>query len=57
MVALYYGYDKKFMVRNSNENIKLALKIVAIVTLILSLIGAVRSMYRQVKIIFFNNSI
>lgn len=56
IASLYYGYDKKFMVRNSNGNIQLALKIVAIVTGIFSLTGAVQSMYRQVKIIFFNNS-
>lgn len=56
MVALYYGYEKKFMVRNSNENVQMALKLIAIVTVAFSLTGAMRSMYRQVKLIFFNNS-
>lgn len=57
IVALYYGYEKKFMVRNSNRNVQTALKAVAIVTVVFTLVGPMRSMYRQVKIIFFNNSI
>ncbi|KAG4067564.1 hypothetical protein HA402_005336 [Bradysia odoriphaga] len=57
IVSLYYGYEKKFMVRNSNKDVQMALKVVAIVTIIFSLTGPMQSMYRQVKIILFNNSI
>lgn len=55
LVSLYYGYDKKFMRTNSDVNIRFTLKIIAVVCVIFSLIGAFQSLCRQMKIIFGNN--
>lgn len=56
LVALYFGYDKKFMQAKSNENIRFYLKLIAVSTAIFSLIGAVQSIYRQVKTMSANRN-
>lgn len=43
MVSLWFGYDKKFMEQNSREDIRMWLQALAIITIVLSLIGAVRA--------------
>ncbi|XP_055300560.1 transmembrane reductase CYB561D2-like isoform X2 [Sitodiplosis mosellana] len=54
MVALYFGYDKGFMEKNSREDIRMWLQALAIITIILSLIGALRSTLKFTRAVFFN---
>lgn len=44
MVALFFGFDKKYMIKNSQEDIRMWLQAVAIITIILSLVGALKKM-------------
>lgn len=53
MVALYYGYDKGFMRGNSRADIRMWLQALAIITIFLSLIGALRSSLNLVRVAFF----
>lgn len=53
MVALYYGYDKGFMVQNARDDIRIWLQTLAITTIILSLIGALRSTLKFTRALFF----
>ncbi|KAJ6639627.1 hypothetical protein Bhyg_12374, partial [Pseudolycoriella hygida] len=46
LVALFFGYDKKFMIARSDEYIRFYLQVIAITTAILSLLGAIQSLYR-----------
>ncbi|KAG4078224.1 hypothetical protein HA402_011296 [Bradysia odoriphaga] len=55
LVALYYGYDKKFMQANSDGQIRLCLQLIAGSTAIFSLIGALQSFYRGARTILTNN--
>lgn len=55
LVALCYGYDKKFMQANSDENIRFYLQIIAVSTAIFSLIGALQSLFLKIKAIFLDN--
>lgn len=52
MVSLIYGYDTGRVIRNSTPGIRMGLKIAGGLTTALSLIGAARSMYGQVKGMF-----
>lgn len=52
MVALYYGYDKGFMQENSREDIRKCLQAFAIISILLSLIGAIRSLMNQSRVAF-----
>lgn len=54
MVALNYGYDKGFMRENSRDDIRMWLQAFAIITILLSLIGALRSTLKFTRAIFFN---
>lgn len=49
MTALYYGYDKSFMVKRSNEYTRKLLQGIAISTIIWSLIGAVRALLNHLR--------
>lgn len=49
MVTLYHGYEKGFLRRNSTDEIRMWLKALAIITIVLSLLGALRTFYNQVK--------
>lgn len=58
LVALCYGYDKKFMQANSDEQIRLWLQLIAGSTALFSLIGALQSFYlaaRSVLRTIWNN--
>lgn len=52
MTALYFGYDKGYMKTRSRDDIRMWLQIVAIITIVLSLVGALRSLYRQFRATF-----
>lgn len=52
MVALYFGYDKKYMIHNSREDIRMWLQALAVITIVLSLIGALRTLLNQMRILF-----
>lgn len=52
MTALYFGYDKNFMKKNSREDIRMWLQILAIITIILSLVGALRTLMNQIRVVF-----
>lgn len=47
MVALYYGYERKFMIRNSTPEAATFMAWLTIITLILSSVGALRSLIQQ----------
>lgn len=49
MVTLYHGYDKKYMIKNSREDIRMWLQAAAIATIVLSTIGALRTFYVQIR--------
>lgn len=51
MVSLVYGYQKNTVRKNSTEDIRLGLLIITSITTILSLIGAVKTVFQQIKII------
>ncbi|CAO1344119.1 unnamed protein product [Diamesa hyperborea] len=51
MVSLIYGYKKNTVKRNSTDDIRLGLTIFAIITTILSLVGAIKTVFQQVKIV------
>lgn len=52
MIALYFGYDKGFMKENSRDDIRMWLQALAIITILLSLIGALRSTLKFIRAIF-----
>lgn len=54
MVTLFYGYDKGFMKENSRDDIRMWLQALAIITIVLSLIGALRSTLKFTRIVSFN---
>lgn len=54
MVSLYLGYDKNYMIKNSREDIRMWLQAIAIITIILTLIGALRSALNFIRILFTN---
>lgn len=54
MVTLYFGYDKRFMQANSRADIRMWLQAAAIITILLTLIGALRSILKFVRTVFFN---
>lgn len=47
MITLYFGYDKSYMKENSREDIRLWLQALAIITIVLTLIGASRAALRH----------
>lgn len=49
MTALYFGYDKGFMVKKSSEYMRKILQGIAISTIILSLIGAFRALFNHIR--------
>ncbi|XP_055300562.1 transmembrane reductase CYB561D2-like [Sitodiplosis mosellana] len=49
MIALFIGYDKGYMKKNSSDEIRLGLQILAIITVILSLIGAWRTAINHIR--------
>lgn len=51
MVSLYYGYDCGNMVVFSRPDIRMAMQVLAILTILLSLIGALRSLLNQSRTI------
>lgn len=51
MVALFFGYDRKYMIKNSQEGVRMWLQALAIITIILSLIGAMRTLKHYTKTI------
>lgn len=53
MTALYYGYDKGFMRRAATNDIRMWLQALAIITIVLSLIGALRSTLKFTRVVFF----
>ncbi|XP_031624356.1 cytochrome b561 domain-containing protein 2-like [Contarinia nasturtii] len=53
MTSLYFGYDKGFMKLNSREDIRLWLQALAIITILLSLVGAIRSSLHLIRVAFF----
>lgn len=52
MTSLILGYDKGYMEKNSREDIRMLLKIFAIITISLTLIGAFRSAINFIRIAF-----
>lgn len=54
MTCLYYGYDKNYMKFNSRPDIRMWLQALTIITILLSLIGALRSTLNFVRSIFNN---
>lgn len=48
MVALYFGYDKGTIIRSTSEEMRMWLKAFVIITIILSLIGALRALFNHV---------
>lgn len=52
MTTLYFGYDKRYMIKNSREDVRMWLQALVVITIALSLIGAVRSLVNQVRIVF-----
>lgn len=52
MTALHFGYDRKYMIKNSREDIRMWLQIFAIITIVLSIVGALRSLLKQLRIVF-----
>lgn len=52
MTALHFGYDRKYMIKNSREDIRMWLQIFAIITIVLSLVGALRTLFNQLRVIF-----
>lgn len=53
MVSLWFGYDKGWMRANSRADIRMWLQAVAIITILLSLIGALRANLNLMKTAFF----
>lgn len=49
MVALYFGYDKGYMVENSRAEIRMWLQVLACLTIVLSLIGAIRAAINLIR--------
>lgn len=49
MVALFYGYEKKIVKQQSHDEVRIGLKVLAIVTILLSLVGALQSLVRQFR--------
>lgn len=49
MTALYFGYDKSFMVKKASESTRRLLQGIAISTIILSVIGAVRAVLNHMR--------
>lgn len=49
MTALYFGYDKGYAVQRSPPDVRAWLQVLAIITVILSLIGALRSLSHQFR--------
>lgn len=49
MTALYFGYDKGFMVKRSGECTRKLLQGIAISTIIWSLLGAVRALLNHIR--------
>lgn len=54
MVALYYGYDKGYMVENARSDVRIGLQAFAIISIILSLLGAVGAAYNHIQNVFTN---
>lgn len=52
MTALYYGYDKNFMVKRSSEIIRRLLQGLLLCQIIWTLFGAARGLRNQLRIIF-----
>lgn len=52
MSALYYGYDIEYMKSNSRKDIRMWLQVFCIVTIILTLIGALRSTLNHIRTAF-----
>lgn len=53
LVALCYGYDKRFMRANSDEDIRYYLRLIAWCTAAFSLIGALQSLQRKINVILW----
>lgn len=51
MVSLYYGYDAANMVSYSRKDIRVCLQVLAVITILLSLIGALQALVRQIRTI------
>lgn len=49
MTALYFGYDKGFMAKRSSEYTRKLLQIIAVITIIWSLIGAIRALFNHIR--------
>lgn len=49
MVSLIYSYDTGRVIRASTIEIRFALKIVTGITMVLSLVGAFKALYNQLK--------
>lgn len=52
LTALYHGYEKTFMKTRSADDVRMWLQIIAIATIILSLLGALQSVLRQFRATF-----
>lgn len=52
MTALYFGYEKGFMVKKSSENTRKLLQGIVISTIIWSLIGALQALFNQLRNVF-----
>lgn len=52
MTALHFGYDRKYMIKNSRADIRIWLQMFAIITIVLSIVGALRSLLKQLRIVF-----
>lgn len=49
MIALYYGYDKGTIKRSTSVEMRMWLQAFVIITIILSLIGALRALFNHVR--------
>lgn len=52
MVCLYYGYDKNFMKNSSEPVIRKWLQTFGIITIILTVIGPLKTLFIQIKAVF-----
>lgn len=51
MVTLWFGYEKDFMKNNSRNDILMWLQALVIITILLSVIGALRSTLKFLRIV------
>lgn len=52
MVALYHGYDKGTIKRIASPEMRMLLQAFVIITIILSLIGALRALFNHLRNVF-----